>query len=353
MKTIAFALALIISLSFASAKPPKNFRTENLVAWCIVPYDAKNSDPEARSKMLVELGITKCAYDWRKEHIPTFEEEIIQYKKHGIEYLAFWRKHDRAFELFEEHEIRPQIWETIHGPQDIAELSHKELVDFAVAEILPLAKQTQAMGSKLGLYNHGGWGGEPRNMVAVAKALRTKLGSDHIGIVYNFHHVHESIVEFDGLMQSMLPYLICLNLNGVTDAEAVRENPDKNKILPIGSGKFEKSMIQSVLNSGYDGPIGILGHIAHQDAMISLQENINGLQQLLEELESENAHCQERDSRPTKIRPADYLGRSKLIWKPKISLHLSIDVIENLSRLALVANKTNAYPKFSKRLKAF
>jgi|TARA_B110000467_G_C18333540_1_gene495432 hypothetical protein len=41
MKTIAFAFALIISLSFASAKPPKNFRTENLVAWCIVPYDAK------------------------------------------------------------------------------------------------------------------------------------------------------------------------------------------------------------------------------------------------------------------------------------------------------------------------
>lgn len=83
----------------------------------------------------------------------------------------------------------------------------------------------------------------------------------------------------------MLPYLFCLNLNGVTDAESVRTNPEKNKILPIGSGEFEKSMIQTVLNSGYDGPIGILGHIAHQDAMISLQENINGLQRLLEELE--------------------------------------------------------------------
>ena len=86
----------------------------------------------------------------------------------------------------------------------------------------------------------------------------------------------------------MLPYLICLNLNGVTDTASVRAYPEKNKILPIGSGKSEKRIIQSVLNSGYNSPIGILGYIAKQDAKISLQENIDGLQRLLSELESDN-----------------------------------------------------------------
>ena len=40
--------------------------------------------------MLKELGIGRCAYDWRNEHVVEFEEEILQYKKHGIEYFAFW-----------------------------------------------------------------------------------------------------------------------------------------------------------------------------------------------------------------------------------------------------------------------
>jgi hypothetical protein len=56
-----------------------------LVAWCIVPFDAKKRTPTERAKMLKELGIGRCAYDWRSEHVAEFEEEILQYKKHGIE----------------------------------------------------------------------------------------------------------------------------------------------------------------------------------------------------------------------------------------------------------------------------
>src|SRR5213075_39483 len=46
------------------------FSRDNLVAWCIVPFDAKHRGPKDRADMLVRLGIKRVAYDWRDQHIP-------------------------------------------------------------------------------------------------------------------------------------------------------------------------------------------------------------------------------------------------------------------------------------------
>ena len=73
---------------------PENFQRENLVAWCIVPFDAKVRGPAERAEMIRSLGMRRVAYDWRAEHVPQFEEEILQYKKHDIEYFAFWSWHE-------------------------------------------------------------------------------------------------------------------------------------------------------------------------------------------------------------------------------------------------------------------
>ena len=91
---------------------PENLLRENLVPWCIVPFDASKRSPEERTKMLVRLGLKRSAYDWRAQHVPEFEEEILQYQKHGIEFFAFWNVHENAFELFQKHKINPQIWKT-------------------------------------------------------------------------------------------------------------------------------------------------------------------------------------------------------------------------------------------------
>ena len=66
--------------------------------------------------MLVRLGLKRVAYDWRAEHVASFEEEILQYKEHGIEYFAFWGVHEKAFELFKKHDLHPQIWQTLGSP---------------------------------------------------------------------------------------------------------------------------------------------------------------------------------------------------------------------------------------------
>ena len=66
------------------------FSRDRLVAWCIVPFDAKKRGPEERAEMLQRLGFKHFAYDWRGEHIPTFDAEIAALKKRGIALDAWW-----------------------------------------------------------------------------------------------------------------------------------------------------------------------------------------------------------------------------------------------------------------------
>lgn len=258
---------------------PENFKKKNLVAWCIVPYDSMDRTPEERATMLTELGITRVAYDWREKHVAEFEEEILQYKKHNIEYFAFWNQHPKAFELFEKHGTHPEIWKMVQNPKDFPK---NEKIKIAADRLENLAKKTSELGSKLGLYNHGGWEGEPETLVAVCKELK-KRGFENVGIVYNFHHAHSRIRDFAVNLELMMPYLLCLNLNGMVNPLDVDEKTHENKILAIGEGIHEKEMIKIVLDSGYDGPIGILGHIETQDVAISLQNNIAGLEKIVNE----------------------------------------------------------------------
>lgn len=250
------------------------FARENLVAWCVVPFDAAQRGPAERAAMLKRLGIRRLAYDWRAKHVPSFEREIVELKKHGIEYFAFWGSHDGAFALFRKHGIRPQVWKTLPGPKA---KTREQRIAAAGTRMLPLVKKTARLGCKLGLYNHGGWGGEPENMVAVCAWLREHAAADHVGIVWNFHHGHGHIRDFKKVLALMKPYLLCLNLNGMN----VNAEP---KILPVGAGEHEKDMIRGIIESGYSGPIGILDHRPELDAEKSLKENLDGLKRLLEAL---------------------------------------------------------------------
>lgn len=257
---------------------PENFRRENLVAWCIVPFDAKQRGPTERAKMIRDLGMKRVAYDWRSKHIPEFEAEILQYKQHGIEYFAFWSWHDSMEPLIRKHGIKPQIWAMCRQPQ--AETQQEKVVE-AAKSLLPLVQKTKGLGLSLGIYNHGGWAGEPENMVAVCEWLRREQNADHVGIVYNFHHGHEHIDRFERLLKLMQPYLLCLNLNGMAKPADVRRYSGRFKIVSIGKGEFESSMIGTVIASGYDGPIGILDHRSQMDAEESLRQNLDGLRELL------------------------------------------------------------------------
>ncbi|HRF02754.1 MAG TPA: hypothetical protein PLI18_19760, partial [Pirellulaceae bacterium] len=95
--------------------------------------------------------------------------------------------------------------------------TNDEKVAEAARQLLPLVETTRRLGLSLGLYNHGGWGGEPENMAAVCRYLRTEHDAPHVGIVYNFHHGHAHVTNFAERFDAMSGLLICVNLNGMLD----------------------------------------------------------------------------------------------------------------------------------------
>src|SRR5438874_11451709 len=88
---IAGVLAILAQLKSSAADMSKAlFARSNVVAWCIVPFDAKKRGPEERAAMLERLGFKLFAYDYRTENIPTFNAEMDALQRHGVTLLAWW-----------------------------------------------------------------------------------------------------------------------------------------------------------------------------------------------------------------------------------------------------------------------
>lgn len=277
-KVLALVIAgLLLAAPHSRGRDFSIFQRENLAAWCIVPFDSKQRGPVERAEMLNRLGITKLAYDWRAEHIPTFDAEAEAMKAHGIEISAWWvsaamdKTNRRIFEVIERHKIQPQLWILVADPADPEQAAKVKAV---ADQIRPVAEEALRHGCKLALYNHGGWFGEPDNQIAILGELKMP----NIGIVYNFHHGHTHIDDFKALFGRMKPHLMALNLNGMIK--------DGKKILPVGAGDQEQRMIEVVLDSGWKGPVGILCHLM-EDAELVLDGNLKGLENLLENLKAD------------------------------------------------------------------
>lgn len=255
------------------------FSRDNLLAWCIVPFDASKRSPAERAEMLERLGITAVAYDYRDEHIDSFDEEIAALRAKNIDLAAWWcggvdprdplaGSVGLALETLRRNKQSSDLWVLIQE-KALEGLSQEEKVDLTAKAIEKIAAEAATINGKVGIYNHGGWYGEPENELAVLM----HVNAENVGLVYNFHHSHEHFDRLPGLFAWMAPHLLAVNLNGMT--------PGAEKILPLGSGEQDAAMLEMIRQSGYVGPIGILDHRNEMDAEESLQENLDGLGKLI------------------------------------------------------------------------
>lgn len=290
LKLYLVALALLIGIVGASAQKanPSLFAKQNLVAWCIVPYDNKERTPRERAQMLKELGIAQLAYDWRDKHLPAFDEEIKTLQNAGIKLKAVWfwinggtgqtlnEANNFILETLKENDVNTELWLSFND-KFFSGLSDDEKLKKAVRAIGEINQKAGEIGCTVHLYNHGSWFGEPVNQVKIIE----QLGAADIGIVYNFHHARHQADSFPELLKIMLPYLSTVNINGMREGGPM--------ILPVGEGDRELEMIRQLKNSGFNGTIGILGHVEDQDAKQVLERNIEGLKTLLKELGDKKA----------------------------------------------------------------
>jgi cytochrome c553/sugar phosphate isomerase/epimerase len=280
----AAGAAFAPSITIAQQPPPAQeqlFARDNLVAWCIVPFDSQRRGPVERAAMLKKLGFTKFAYDYRAEHIPTFDAEVEALLKQGIELSAWWfpgALNDEArgiLDVLARHKIKAQLWVTGGGEPTKTPAEQAARVQAEASRIRPIAEAAAKIGCSVALYNHGGWFGEPENQLAIIEELKLP----NVGIVYNQHHGHDHLERFGELLPEMLPHLVCLNLNGMMPDGERRGQ----KILPLGQGDLDLALLKTIAASGYRGPIGILGH-TQDDAEERLQDNLDGLDWLVKQL---------------------------------------------------------------------
>jgi sugar phosphate isomerase/epimerase len=283
----AVIASLLIPIAAQSQNKKKNiFAKENLTAWCIVPFDSENRTPAQRIEMLKRLGFTQYAYDWRHQHISTFAEEIDLAKKAGIKMMAVWiwidKNSDRVGQLSEDNEqvlkiikdsgLKTKLWVGFNN-NFFADETDDLKVTKGVAMLNYLRDRAGSFVEGVALYNHGDWFGEPENEIRILK----ELNNPFFGMVYSFHHGHHQMENFPSMLKKMKPYLWTVNINGMK-----KEGP---QILPVGNGDNELAMLKALEKSGYQGTIGILGHIETEDVEKVLQRNLDGLDKLQKQLQ--------------------------------------------------------------------
>jgi sugar phosphate isomerase/epimerase len=291
LRSTFFALIATTLLSFVApvaAAPPPNvpgfdlFARDNLVAWCIVPFDARKRGPEERAAMLERLGFTHYAYDWRKEHLPSFEQEIDALARHHVELTAVWfltsLDADARFILdtLAKRQIHTQLWVSAAGTPLKDEKDPQKNVEAAAERIRPIVEAAKKIGCTVALYNHGGWLGEPENELAVIE----RLNDPAVGMVYNLHHGHDHVERLKDLLARMKPHLVCITLNGMT---AGGDKAGK-KVLPIGEGELDVALLRTIRDSGYRGHLAILNH-TDEDAEGRLADNLAGLAWVVPQLD--------------------------------------------------------------------
>ena len=262
------------------------FSKSNLIPWSIVGFDVKERTPIQRLEMLERLGYTQYAYGYRPKHIPTMLQEWQLAKEKNIKIKAVWlyinlykdkvgklrSDAEIVFENLKKANLKTQIWVGFY-PKYFDNLTDAESLEQSVHMISYLSKRAKKLGCKIALYNHGGWFGKPKNQLRIIKALP----NEDLGIVFNFHHAHDSLEAYSKNIKKLFPYLWSVSLNGIK-----AEGP---KIITVGKGNLEKQMIQELLNLNYTGSFNILGHVKGGDPEIILEENYKGLQKITTQLE--------------------------------------------------------------------
>lgn len=272
---------LILLAQCSNAQNFDQNQLKDYYPWCIVAYDSLERSPRERIQMIKEIGFNKYAYDWRDKHLEDTKFELQMAMVNDIEIVSIWlwlnanrdsigllgHANKKLFKIIEELDLRTTFWVSL-SENFFKDLDEEQSLSEAVAILDFVAIKAAELNCKVALYNHSGWFGNPFNQLEVIKALP----QHDLGIVFNFHHAHNSIDDIDSIAFAIKPYLRAVNLNGM--------KKDGIKILPIGKGDYEKEMIQAFINTGFIGPWGVMGHVENADVKKVLLENIDGLRSL-------------------------------------------------------------------------
>jgi sugar phosphate isomerase/epimerase len=285
-----FRIHLLFLVFLISCTKKANFliKANEVTPWCIIGFDSKDRTPNERITMIKEMGFKQYGYNKGKGNLNEMKEEFRLARNNNIKITSIflWLNAERdtigklspsnqeLLRNLKDLKTKPAIWLSFSN-NFFEKLNQEESIELSLKMIKFVKMKADDLGCTLALYNHHGWFGNPYNQIKILQ----KLDEDNVTMVYNFHHAHEYVEEFPAIVKKMKPYLSFVNLSGVK-----KEGP---QILSIGEGDYEFKMIQQLLNHGYVGPWGILGHIETEDVQMVLKKNVDGLELINSKLQIE------------------------------------------------------------------
>jgi hypothetical protein len=353
--TVAFmAYMTCVFISFAASEaagtttdsPDQSlWAHHNLFAWGMT-IDSKARAPEEQALMLKRLGITQLAFDWEAKDIPTFEEQIKAFKRHGLKIIAWsvpdtddasnpinWKTYKlrdtlssaatspqplsapsvlELLEMFKRHGIRPQLWlirrmRAVVNPQLKPAKPFSEWTD---------EEKNQGFRQLLGY--------DP-TATAQERELRVRQETEHIKALAQLaapYGIEVAIYKHGGwigITENQVTIIEQLKAQGITNVGIVYQfvhahdevddtenfpatwkrvqpyvlavnvtavHAGRAAIYPIlypSQGELEIKMMKTIQDSGWRGPIG-LSPEKGGDAEINLLNNVTGIDWIASEL---------------------------------------------------------------------
>ncbi len=203
--------------------PAHLFDRDNLIAWCIVPFDGKKRGPEARAAMLARLGFRHFAYDWRAEHVPTFDAEVDALAKHKVGLDAFWcpgelnAESKAILDLLKRRGVQAELWVDARAGQ-----RHRGRAPKSRRSGSPRRAASSARWPRRRARSGATWrctttaaGSASRRIRSPSSSGCTRQGVANVGMVYNLHHAQPQLGRLAATLKATMPYLRAINLDGV------------------------------------------------------------------------------------------------------------------------------------------
>jgi len=274
-------------------------------AWCVreqvaashlVAHDSVRRGPRERAQMLREIGVRRIIWDWRDEHLETFDAELDALRAHQVELAGIWTP--LPMPAFEEPDyaarfglvpariktliteaarrgFAPDLWTQIAfgtpgAPAPLSEAAHRSEVNRAADHLTGLIRLARGHGMCVVLTNHGGWAGEPQTLKDVVTEL-ARRGLGNVGLGFRLQHAHHLIPDLDRHLATMGEHLVALMLSG---ADAGAELSGR-VILPFGAGSRDRWVTHAILDSGWQGQL-VVHAVGTDDSRSRLLDSLEG-----------------------------------------------------------------------------
>ena len=125
------------------------FARENLVAWCIVPFDSKKRGPEDRAAMLAAAGVQAVRLRLAGRAHRDVRRRDRRAQEKGIRLDAFWvapgelnRESRMILDLLKRHGMKTDLWVLLDiGADRVTGAEQKKRVAAAADKLRPLAEE--------------------------------------------------------------------------------------------------------------------------------------------------------------------------------------------------------------------